>query len=70
MFRIDFLCDVVDIAISFKASDMSDVYFDDGHARRTYFEFFKYARDNDLAPYVYDYHTDGRDLVIEVRYEL
>ena len=70
MFRVDFLCDVIDIAVGFKASDMSDVYFDDGHTRRDYFDFFKYAREENKAPYVYDYHTDGNDLIIEVRYEL
>ena len=70
MFRVDFLCDVIDIAVGFKATDMSDVYFDDGHCMRGYFDFFKYVREKDLAPYVYDYHTEGRDLIIEVRYEL
>lgn len=70
MFRIDFLVDVIDIAVEFKATGMSELYFNDGHTVRTCFEFFKYVQDNNLIPYVYDHHRDGQDLVIGVRYEL
>lgn len=70
MYRIDFLCDVVEILIASHMSDVSGLYFDDGVTVRDYWSFFKFVRDNNKAPYLYDHHKDGLDLVIVVRYEL